>query len=372
MFSGIDLSSVRFEVPQYLWLLAAPALLLPLWLWRLGRYRRQARHFLGRRRVPVRERLSLFGGLLSWLPAVLATAFTILALARPVATVSLVRTAGVDLVVLQDGSASMRVTDVDRDRWQRSIRFLRVVGESLRWTSDRLALALFAHIATPEVRLTNDPNTFFFFLDHLDRESPFRQDDDTTWDTNIELGIYWGVRLVDKDQELNERSPNAKAFLLVSDGQSWTGEVQNAIRLARDRGIVLFVVGVGTTAGGIIPEAPPKPTRAGVAPPPPLPPVHSSLDRASLSMIAGAGGGHYMELDREPDRDIANRIIESTRRRAGSAGMQESRESLYWRCLFIAACLLGIGVLFVRDRNELGFHAGGTAAALAALWLLTR
>ena len=129
MLAGIDLGSVRFETPLYLWLLVAPGLLVPLWLWRLGRYRQLAGRFMARRRVPVKERLSRFGGLLSWLSAVLATAFTVLALARPVATVSLVRTAGVDLVVLQDGSASMRVTDVDRDRWQRSIRFLRVLGE---------------------------------------------------------------------------------------------------------------------------------------------------------------------------------------------------------------------------------------------------
>src|SRR5262245_30905069 len=199
----------------------------------------------------------------------------------------------------------MRTPDMPGDRWQRSIRFLRVLGESLAWKDDRIAMALFAHIATPEVRLTNDPNTYFFFLDHLDRESPFRQDDDTTWDTNIELGIYWGVRLFEKDQELNQKSPNAKTFVLVSDGQAWSGEVSNAIKLAREHGITLFVVGVGTTAGGIIPEAPPKPIRPGAPPPPPEPPIHASLDRSSLSTIATAGGGQYLELDREPDRDIA-------------------------------------------------------------------
>src|ERR671937_3155440 len=135
------------------------------------------------------------------------------------------RKAGVDLIVLQDGSASMHVTDVAPDRWQRSVRFLRVLAESLRWKDDRIALALFAHIAAPQVRLTRDPNTFFFFLDHLDRESPFPLKDDTTWDTNIELGIAWGLRLIERDQELYGKSPNAKAFVLVSAGQAWSGEV---------------------------------------------------------------------------------------------------------------------------------------------------
>ena len=92
----------------------------------------------------------------------------ILALAKPQAVTSLVRTAGVDLVILQDGSASMHVTDVKGDRWQRSMRFLRTLGEALRWENDRVAMALFAHMATPQIRLTKDPNTYFFFLDHLE------------------------------------------------------------------------------------------------------------------------------------------------------------------------------------------------------------
>ena len=60
------------------------------------------------------------------------------------------------------------------------MRFLRLLGDSLSWKNDRIALALFAHIAAPQIRLTKDPNTFFFFLDHLDKEPPFRIEDDTT------------------------------------------------------------------------------------------------------------------------------------------------------------------------------------------------
>src|SRR3989441_7862456 len=169
MLTGIDLNSVRFADPLYLWLLILPAVLLIVWGWQLSRRRRDARRFRQHRRLPVRERFPIFGGLAFWLCVIFATAFTTLALGRPTAAVSLVRTAGVDLVILQDGSASMRTADVasrgvgapggSEDRWQRSIRFLRVLGESLAWRDDRIAMALFAHIATPEVRLTKDPNT---------------------------------------------------------------------------------------------------------------------------------------------------------------------------------------------------------------------
>src|SRR5881227_1086253 len=308
MFPKFDVSTLRFAQPEYLWLLIVPGVLVVIWVWQLTARRRDARRYRQHRRLPVRERFPIFGSLVFWLCLILASACLILALSRPTATAALVRTAGVDLVVLQDGSASMRTPDVTGDRWQRSMKFLRVLGESLAWRDDRIAMALFAHIATPEVRLTKDPNTFFFFLDHLNRESPFRLEDDTTWDTNIELGIAWGLRLIERDQELYGKSPNAKAFVLVTDGQAWSGEVARSLRLARERQVPVYVVGVGTTNGGWIPEAPqpaPIPGRAAVTPPPQQPKIRSSLDRNSLAMIAAAGGGEYMELDREGDREIA-------------------------------------------------------------------
>jgi len=368
MLTGIDLNSVRFAEPLYLWLLILPATLLVVWGWQLSRRRRDARRFRQHRRLPVRERFPIFGGLAFWLCVIFATAFTTLALARPTAAVSLVRTAGVDLVILQDGSASMRTPDVAGDRWRRSMRFLRVLGESLAWKDDRIAMALFAHIAAPQVRLTRDPNTFFFFLDHLDQASPFRLEDDTTWDTNIELGIAWGMRLIEKDTELYGKSPNAKAFVLVTDGQAWSGEVARALKIARTNDVPVFVVGVGTTVGGLIPDAPRKPNDTS----PVEPPIHSSLDRASLATIANAGGGEYLELDREGDREISNRIIDAARRRAGSRGLQLESEELYWRCLAAAAVLMFVGLLFLQERVELWLQAAGAGIALALVWTLTR
>ncbi|MGB7219137.1 MAG: VWA domain-containing protein [Vicinamibacterales bacterium] len=370
MLELIDLASVRFNEPLSLWLLVAPGALLLLWAWRLAGYRRDMRRFRSRRTLPASERLPLAGGLLFWLCLVMATACAILALARPVAAVSLARTAGIDLVILQDGSASMRVSDVTGNRWQRSIRFLRTLGESLRWKDDRIAMALFARIATPQIRLTKDPNTYYFFLDHLALDSPFRQEDDTTWDTNIELGIYWGVRLIDKDQELHGKSPNTKTFVLITDGQAWSGEVERSLQLARARNIPMFVVGVGTPGGGTIPEPPLRPgTRPPLEPPPP---IHSSLDRASLMKIATTGMGQYLELDRETDRDIANTIIAAARRRAGTAGIGQGVRDLYWYCLFAAGCFVTLGGVLLKERAELWLHTLGAAAALLIVWTLTR
>lgn len=355
-------SVISFGAPQYLPFLAVPGLLLLLWLRQAWRRRRDVAALRRRRLVPVRERLPWLGELLFWLCLTLALALTIGALARPRTAAAIIRTAGVDLVVLQDGSASMHVADVgsrDGIRWRRAVRFLRTLGEALRWEDDRLALALFAHIATPQVRLTKDPNTYFFFLDHLEDAPPFRLEDDASWDTNIERGLYWGLRLMEKDEELLGKSSNARAFVLVSDGQAWSGEVAKSIALVQAQGIPVHVVGVGTTAGGVIPDPKREPGQ---------PAVRSVLDRNSLATIATAGGGRYFELDREGDRDIANAVIDLTRRRAGARGVEATYDDRYREFLLAAAGLLVLGVLFLRDQAALGLQL---TAGVAVLLLVT-
>jgi hypothetical protein len=390
MPTSFDLSGLRFTAPALLPLLAIPAFLLVVWVWQAWRRHGDVTQMRKHRQLPTRhstERLPVLGDLAFWFCLIAALSAVIVAMARPVAVASLVRSSGIDLVVLQDGSASMRVRDVRSDRWRRSMSFLRTLGESMQWEDVRIALALFATIAAPQVRLTRDPNTFFFFLDHLEDEPPFRIEDDTTWDTNIERGIYWGLRLIDKDAELQansaatakpaapgppgsasvsaapQRTPprltnKPRAFVLVSDGQAWSGEVAKSIELAQERRIPLFVVGVGTTVGGVIPD--PDTSRAVIS---------SALDRRSLGVIATAGGGRYFELERESDRDIANAIIDATRRRAESGTVDESVSELYWSALFVAAVFLGLGALFLRDRASLGLQL---VAAVVVIVVLTR
>ena len=90
------LQTMRFGAPGFLPLLAVPAALLLLWGWQLWQRRADARAFLRRRQVPVDERIPFFGELLFWFFLILAAASAFLALAKPQAVTSLVRTAGVD------------------------------------------------------------------------------------------------------------------------------------------------------------------------------------------------------------------------------------------------------------------------------------
>jgi Ca-activated chloride channel family protein len=373
-----------FGAPAFLWLLAAPALLFVLWAWRLARRLSDLRRLRERRSVPIRERFALAGDLPFWLSLILASSLLIVALARPRGITTAIGRAGVDIVVLQDGSASMHVTDMSafappdstglrRDiaspgsaatRWQRSMRFLRLLGDSLSWNDDRMALTVFARISTPQIRLTNDPNTVFFFLDHLQDRPPFRLQDDSTWDTNLEQGIAWGLRLLEKDREIHGPSPNAKLFVLISDGESWSGEVARAIEKAAEANVPLYVIGAGTLAGGMLPVVRGEDEKEEASP------GRSRLDRASLQRIAAAGGGRYFELDRDPDRDIANTIIDAGRRQAPTKVEEGKIQELYWRFLAAAVAAAAIGAIFLRERAELVMQVAGaglTALSLAGL-----
>ena len=370
MPTATDFETWSFTEPLYLWLLVGPALLLLMWGWQVVRRRRDARAYARLRLMPTRERFSMAGDLAFWLSLIVAVSLCIVALARPSARISVVRKGGADIVLLQDGSSSMYVDDVEPDRWQRSVEFLRVFSESLSWKDDRVALALFASLPAPQVRLTKDPNALFFFLDHLGKRSPFRLEDITTWDTNIEEGIFWGLQVVARDAELLGPNSNPKAFVVVSDGQAWSGDVAIALDLARQQDIPVHVVGVGSSSGGFIPESVPdeSTSRSGVTRAsrrPRMSNIHAVLDRDSLRTIARAGGGDYYELGKEPDRDIAFRIITSVRRRAQIAQEEESVEELYWWFLAAAAASLGVGALMLKKTTELWLQVTAAIAVLA-------
>ncbi len=322
--------SFRLVAPEFLVLLVIPTGLLLLWFWQLWRRRVDVGRFIRNQATPLRERYRFAGPLVFWLFLNAALASCIVALARPEILRSVTETRTVDLIIVQDGSASMRVSDVRPDRWQRSVAWIRTLVEMLSWKGDRVALAVFSQHAAPQVRLARDPNILLFFLDHLTKEPPNALTDDNTWDTNAEAGIYWGLKIVAKDEEIHGRTSNPQALIVVSDGQIWSGEVANSLAMARQHRIPVHVVGVGTSGGGVIPTSD----------------IKAVLDRESLQRIASLGEGHYFELGREPDRAIAARIIKEVQRLASRSAGQAAFEEIYWRFLVAAAGFLAAGVFF--------------------------
>ncbi len=364
----LAIHQLRFAEPLYLWLLTAPALLFVLWCWRLLRRRADVRRYHAARLVPARERFGAVGDLAFWFFGVLALSLAILALARPQGISAIVRSPGADIVLLVDGSASMRVRDMGGDRWRRAMEWVRTLTETLPWDGDRLALATFADIAVPQIRLTRDPNTVLFFLDHLDKEPTFKLEDDTSWDTNVEDALYWGMKLVDTDRQMYGPTRNAKTFVIISDGQVWSGDVQQALERTVNQGIMVDVIGVGTSTGGLIPL--PRGENGKVLAG--FEPIRSSIDRLSLMSMAREGSGEYFELNASSDQQIAARIIRNAARRSGNEQVEETFDELYWYALAAAAACLALGVVFLTQRLQLALGLAATAGAIALIAAITQ
>jgi Ca-activated chloride channel family protein len=355
------LETLRFAAPAFLWLLWVPAALCAALGWRIVRRRVDLAKCAGALPAPLRTRPGLLGDLAPWLPVVVAAALCVVALAQPQALVAVIDNSGVDMVILQDASASMHVEDVPPNRWQRSQQFVRTMAATLRWEGDRAALALFAHRTAPQLRLTRDPNSLLFFLDHLGEVPPFPLEDDTTWNTNIAEAVLWGLKLIEKNEELFGRSNNARAFMLISDGQAWSGELDAALTQARERDVTIYVVGVGTVTGGVIPQ--PRGDDGLI----PDSKIRGTLDRAALRYIARQGGGQYFELGAAPDRDTAFAILAAARQHATGTQFEERVEPLYWYALFAAvlcACLAGALATRPVERRWL---LGGAVVTLGVL-----
>ena len=262
----------------------------------------------------------------------------------------------------------MRVTDVLGNRWQRSMRFLRQIGESISWRDDRHRDgAVRAHFDAAGPAHEGSQH-LFFFLDHLSEESPFRLEDDTSWDTNMELGIYWGLKLVDRDEQIHGKSPNAKAFVMIRTVRTGAARSRNrrAGESARHPDLHRSASARATAASS-------RKLRGRPTSGPP------AAARVLRSWIARRSAPSPPPAAASTSSSIANPIARSPTRsskrrgsRAGFQGVQEGTEPLYWRFLVLAAVLVVVGALFLHERAELAIQVAGAAIVMLIVTTLTR
>lgn len=337
---------LRFEEPALLWALIVPAILLIFSIYQFSRRRRSIRQYREKRIVPFRERFRFAGKTAAYFLFTFALALVLTALAMPQLLLSSRSKEKIRIVVLQDASPSMYVEDVRPNRWQRSMEWLKVFVDVFSWDGSRLGVVLFSNYASPSINLVGDPNVPRFFLNYLRDTSPLPLKDNTSWDTNLEEGLYLGFKLFDKQEDMSrelgvlEQTP--KAFVVISDGEILSGEYSREVDRAIEEHIPIYVIGVGTLLGGIIPGSD---TLYGE-------PIKSSLDRHTLNEIARIAGGQYFELGKQPNAEIAVQIIDDVRKRVqyqvGRAEKTEKEyQDMYWWFLLASAVPLGLALFWL-------------------------
>jgi Ca-activated chloride channel homolog len=341
----MDWNTLKFLEPHFLWLLVVPALLTAVCLYRIWARAIEVRCYTALRLVPIRELPGFFGATLFYLALAISVALAIAASARPQVVTSASFYSGnrpIDLLILQDGSASTLVQDIFPNRWQRSFVFLRTLTSRLRWKGDRVALAIFAKKVSPQAYLTSDPNVLLFSFDHLAKAPPFLPHESNIWETYIGEGIHWAMKTVQKDRKDYGDDGNPKAIVVISDGQSENEDVSQSVQEARAAGIPIYAIGVGTVRGGCIPDA----EKYQDDHQPVCSAFDTGLDRKSLQNIASSGG--YFEIGQESDQSIADRIITLVRSSYASRNGKNSEkmyQDVYWQFLLLGAMFFLSGLL---------------------------
>jgi Ca-activated chloride channel family protein len=208
----------------------------------------------------------------------------VLALARPQWGIvrEKVERESVDVVLLLDTSGSMATEDVPPNRLQLAKTGLMNLVDRL--DGDRFALVAFEGSAYPLVPLTLDTDALALFLETLEPGAVPMPG------TSLGAGLARGL------EAFSDKSRNNKVMILVSDGEDLEGEVDEAVRQAKEAGIVVHTVGVGTPAGQPVPDFDRNGNRSGYKKDESGTVVVSRLDTEALEAIARGTGGRAFTL----------------------------------------------------------------------------
>ena len=248
---------------------------------------------------------------------------------------------GVDIFILLDTSTSMNAEDVKPSRMEKAKYELGRLLNNLE--GDRAGLIAFAGSAHLHCPLTEDYSASRLFLNMMDTGLI------TTQGTDLAAAIQLALDHIEEDDE------KFKVFVLVSDGEDHQGEAITLAEQARDLGIIIHTLGVGTPAGGPIPiyddkgkRIEFKKNRSGQV-------VTSTLNESTLDEIARITGGIYIRVENQVNAitPLLNEINQMEKRELKSHVFSQY-EDRYQVFLIIGLLLfLAEFVIPTRTKNEM-------------------
>ncbi|MBO5889830.1 MAG: VWA domain-containing protein [Alistipes sp.] len=311
---------MQFQNPEILYLLVVIPVIIAYYI------------FVGRRRASLR--VSTLGGermprtLRYWLrdlPIVLrvaALAVLIVALARPVEAHSSTEssTEGIDIVLAMDISGSMLARDFEPDRITAS-KHLASEFASMR-VGDRISVVAFAGEAFTQCPLTSDKASVGTMLSRL-RSGV------------VDDGTAIGNGLATAINRLRESGSKSKVVVLLTDGVNNRGQISPimAAEIARDMGIKVYTIGVGTKGQAPMPAVDMFGNQTYVM-------ADVEIDEQLLRNIAKTTGGEYFRaVDNEALKQIYARIDEMEKSEV-QITHYTSYEELYFGWLLLGLLLL--------------------------------
>ena len=265
-----------------------------------------------------------------------ALCFMVLLLARPQfgTKMETVKRQGIETVIALDISNSMLAEDVAPNRLEKSKNIISKLVDS--FAEDKVGLIVFAGDAFIQLPITSDFISAKMFLETISPSLIARQG------TNIKAAIDMGTR------SFTPKEGVGKAIIIITDGENHEGGAKEAAKAAAEKGMMVYVMGVGSPEGAPIPAE-----RAGdfrrdkegnV--------VVTKLNEQMCQEIAAAGNGVYIRID---NTNNAQRLLQKEIDKLARADIETTTYSEYNEQFMVMAwmafILLLLEMLLMAKKN---------------------
>lgn len=222
-----------------------------------------------------------FKSILKFLLVVLGLSAIIIAIANPRLGTKMetIKRDGIDIVFALDVSKSMLAEDVAPNRLEKSKQIINQIINNLQ--GDRIGLIAYAGSAYPILPMTSDYSIGKMYLQNANTNMLSSQG------TALNQAINQAINFFDDDQQ-------SKLLILISDGEDHGDDSKEALEIAKEKGIKIVTISVGTTKGGQIPIkengkvlAYKKDSNGEI--------VVTKMNAESLKLIAEATKGKYLD-----------------------------------------------------------------------------
>lgn len=243
-----------------------------------------------------------------------------------------VKSVGKDIMICLDLSKSMDAFDIQPTRLEKIKFEMKRIIEA--FNSDRIGIIIFSGEAFIQSPLTYDQSALRLFTETIN--TGLMPTGSTDFGPPLELAL----KKFKEDEDKPNVRTQSRIIVLISDGEDFGENTDDAAGQVVESGIRLFTLGVGTEAGGKIYSGNGfKKDRQGNV-------VITKLNSRSLRNLADRTGGQYFEIN-ETRNDVSRLIntisnIEGDLRDARVVDVSANR---YYYPLLLALVLLLVDIL---------------------------
>ena len=267
-----------------------------------------------------------------------ALALLIVMLARPQfgTKINNEQRVGIETIIAMDISNSMMAEDITPSRLDRS----KMMVENLvdHFTNDKIGLIVFAGDAFVQLPITSDYVSAKMFLSSIDPSMM------ATQGTDIARAIDMATHSFTQEESIG------KAIIVITDGEDHEGGALESAKAAKDAGMRVYVLGVGSTKGSPIPipgTGDYMKDNTGNT-------VMSALNEDMCRQVAQAGGGAYIHVENNSAaQDQLDKELDKLAKKETTSTVYSEFDEQFQAVAILALLLLILEICIFDRRNPL-------------------